>query len=111
MDDKEREPGYSTIVNYVRAIDGDTIEFEIRRTFNIRLRDIDVYEKNTELGKEATCFVDNLLSNAKRILIFVPSNDPIRLMDFNSFERIVGDIIVDNKHLGEILKENGYEKD
>ena len=107
---KDLEPGWLTEAEYVRAVDGDTIEVEVRRRFNVRLRDIDVYEKNTEIGKEATEFVDTILGTIKRILVFIPSNDPIKLMDINSFERLVGDIYVNQKNLKDMLLKKGYNK-
>lgn len=105
------EPGLLIPVNYVRAVDGDTIEVEIRRRFNVRLRDIDVAETNTVQGTKATEFVDTILEFANDILVFIPTNHPEKLMDFNSFERIVGDIWVKDKKLQDLLKDKGYEKD
>lgn len=112
MSNKNRilEPGWTTTAQYVRAIDGDTIQFKIERTFNVRLRDIDVIEKNEEGGLAATEFVDNLMSDAKEILVFIPTNDPTKLIDIVSFERVVGDVYVDNTHLNELLRSSGYEK-
>jgi endonuclease YncB( thermonuclease family) len=107
---KTLEPGLVTQVDYVRAVDGDTIEFEIRRTFKVRLRDIDVYEKNTEKGKEATEYVDTILKNAREILVFIPTNDPHKLMDINSFERVIGEVYVDNKNIANILRMARLEK-
>ena len=105
------EPGILMPVNYVRTIDGDTISFSITRTFNIRFRDIDVYELDTKLGKEAKDYVATLLRFAKDIKVFIPTNNPEKLMDFNSFERIVGDIYIDNVSLKSLLEEKGYNKD
>ena len=106
MDDKkEIEPGYITQVTYLRAVDGDTIEFEIKRIFHIRLRDIDVFEKTTDIGMEATNFVHNILSKSNEILVFVPANDPIKLGDTHSWNRIVGDVIVDGENLSDLLRE------
>jgi endonuclease YncB( thermonuclease family) len=104
------EPGLILPVNYMRAVDGDTIEFEIRRTFKLRLRDIDVYEKDTPEGKEAKDFVGSILEFADDILVFIPTNDPVKLMDINSFERIVGDVYIKDKNLSDILRTKGFEK-
>ena len=102
------EPGLTIPVEYVRAVDGDTIEVEIRRKFKIRLRDINVAEKNTDEGVEATKFVDDKLLAGDDILVFIPTNNPDKLMDFTSFERIVGDIYIDGELLQNLLKEQGY---
>lgn len=104
------EPGYCTKVDVVRVIDGDTIEFEIRRRFHLRLRDIDVPESKTEHGKKATEFVQKRLFDAEDIKIFIPTGDPLKLMDINSFERLVGDVEVDGKNLAELLRKNEYNK-
>lgn len=104
------EPGLLIPVNYSRVIDGDTVEVEIRRKFNVRLRDIDCPEKETEEGIEALDYVDTLMNFADDILVFIPTNSPDKLMDFNSFERIVGDIYIKDKNLSTMLKAKGYEK-
>ena len=102
--------GLTTEVEYVRILDGDTIEFEIRRRFKVRLEGIDVYEKNTEQGEEATDFVDNILLDAEVIKVFIPSNNPIKLMDINSFSRIVGQVYVDDTNLTDLLRAAHYDK-
>ena len=107
------EPGIILAgVNYVKAIDGDTIEFSLTRNFRIRVRDIDCPERSTEKGIEALEFVDDLFCSIfdSEIRIFIPTNNPIKLIDFLSFERIVGDIYLKDNNLAEILKEHGYEK-
>lgn len=108
--EKKLEPGLILPVEYVRTVDGDTIEFEIRRTFKLRLRDIDVYEKNTEKGERAADYVHTMLDVADDIIVFIPTNDPVKLMDMNSFERIVGEVYVKEKSLIDMLKKRGFEK-
>lgn len=102
------EPGLTIPVEYVRAVDGDTIEVEIRRKFKMRLRDINVAEKDTDEGVEATEYVDGVLCDGDTILVFIPTNSPDKLMDITSFERIVGDIYVDNQKLQDLLEAEGY---
>ena len=104
------EPGLMLPVLYTRSVDGDTIEVEIRRKFHVRLRDIDVAEKKTEKGEEATEFVDMVLSFAKDVMVFIPTNSPEKLMDITSFERVVGDIYVNEELLQNLLREKGFEK-
>lgn len=104
------EPGLLIPVNYSRTIDGDTIEVEIRRKFNVRLRDIDCPEKDTKEGIEASEYVETLMGFADNILVFIPTNCPDKLMDFNSFERVVGDIYIKDNNLSTMLKAKGYEK-
>jgi endonuclease YncB( thermonuclease family) len=104
------EPGWITEVDYVRAVDGDTIEVEIRRRFKVRIQDIDIVESNSERGQEATEYVDDKLSKAREIIVKIPTNSPLNLMDVNSFERIVGEIYVNGRKLSTMLKRAGYEK-
>ncbi len=104
------EPGIMMPVQYVRAVDGDTIEVEVRRKFKVRLRDIDVFEKREPKGEEAKDFVELALGFSKDILVFIPTNDPEKLMDITSFERIVGDIYVNEENLSDLLRERGFEK-
>ena len=104
------KPGYCTEVDYVRTIDGDTIEVELRRRFNIRVNNIDVPEKDTAEGFDAACFVEQLFSRANRILIHIDTGDSLKLMDINSFERIVADVEVDGKDLKDLLIAKGYFK-
>jgi len=53
--------------------------------------------------------------NNKDIFLFIPTNNPMKLMDFNSFERLVGEVYLDNINLGEMLLEKRlvirYEKE
>jgi endonuclease YncB( thermonuclease family) len=104
------KPGYCTKVDYVRTVDGDTIEVELKRKFKIRISNINVPEKDTAKGFEASCFVEQLLSKAEKILMHIDTGDTLKLMDINSFDRIVADIEVDGKDLREILIEKGYEE-
>jgi endonuclease YncB( thermonuclease family) len=111
MVNKDLEPGLTTFVDYIRAVDGDTIEFKIERTFKVRVRDIDVVELKEQGGQEAKAFVNNVMQLANEIKIFVPSNDPHKLMDIQSFERIVADVYVDGHSLADMLRTAGYEKE
>lgn len=104
------ESGFSTQVEYVRAVDGDTVEVELRRRFHVRIRDIDAVELKSPTGISAKTFVAMTLMAAKELKIFVPTNDTLKLMDINSFNRIVADLYVDGKSLAEIIREAGYEK-
>ena len=105
------EPGLSTRVDYIRAVDGDTVEFSITRRFKIRLRGIDIYERNTAKGIDAIEYVDTKLLEAEEIIVFIPSNDTVKLMDMNSFERLVGDVYIDGRSLASMLRRKRLEKD
>ena len=74
-----------------RVIDGDTVGVEISRRFNIRIRDLLVAEKDTAKGKAAKDFLAKEIAG-EEVVVFIPSNDPHKLMDINSFNRLVGDV-------------------
>jgi len=105
------EPGLMIPVNYLRTVDGDTVEVEIKRKFKVRLRDIDIVEKKESRGQEATEFVQLVLGYSDNVLVFIPTNNPDKLMDITSFERIVGDIYVSGENLAELLRDKGFEKE
>lgn len=104
------EPGYTTTAKLVRIIDGDTYEFEFIRRCNIRLLDIDVYEKNTAIGQEASDFAHKVLSNANEIIIHMPTNDPLKFLDWNSFERVLANVYVDGQNLEQMLRDKNFDK-
>ena len=117
--ESEPQSGWVSKARVHRVIDGDTIEVEIVRRFAIRLSEpgnnnFDVAEKNTELGKEATQFVWDLLiptGQEKEVTIFIPAGkNDIKLMDINSFNRLIGEVWVDGERLTDILRAKGYEK-
>ena len=109
-DNRILENGWITDVNYVRTIDGDTIVFNVTRTFSVRLRNIDVDELNTEKGQRAKEFIEDIMNHAGNIQIFIPTNDPERLMDFHSFERIIADVYINGRNLKDTLRKKGFEK-
>lgn len=101
------EPGWTTKAKVINIIDGDTIEVEIKRTFNIRLRGIDICEKNTSKGQAAKrALSDEILDDY--VTIFIPTNNPEKLMDINSFERLIGDVYVGDRNIKEFLQD--YKK-
>lgn len=99
------EPGFTTVAKVVDVHDGDTIKVEVTRTFSVRIRDLLVAELNTEKGKQAAEFLRNRLMNSE-ILLFIPSNDPHKLMDINSFSRLIGDIWKDKIDIVDVMEEN-----
>ena len=107
------EPGLIlTNLQLERVLDGDTIELTITRKFKLRVRNLDTFEINTEKGKEAKSFLQSLLAlqNPPNITIFIPSNDPNKLLDFYSFDRVVGDIIANGIDIATEMKKAGFDK-
>lgn len=103
--------GLSTEVEIVNRpkSDADTLRVRITREFNVRLSNTSCPEKDTIAGKDAKAFVDSLVPPGTILTLFIPTGNPINLMDINSFERIVGELWLDDENeLGEYLNYQGY---
>lgn len=100
---------YAYFYGKAKIVDGDTYDLMVDldfRTFElvrIRLHNIDVYEHNTEKGKDATLYAFDLLRNAHSIVLQ-------SYKDEHSFERWVCDIWVDGNSLADLMRIGGYEK-
>lgn len=96
------------------VVDGDTYimlldqGFGDRRLLDVRLRGIDVYEKSTPVGQQATQFVKQLLIEAHEIV--VQSYKTKTGADNRSFARYVCDVWVDGANLADLLRTAGYNK-
>ena len=101
-----------TNLELVRVIDGDTVELSVTRKFKVRIRDVDAFELKEEKGKGAKLFVEGICyaKDPPEITLFIPSNKPEQLLDFHSFNRIVGDLIINGFDVAEELKKAGYDK-
>lgn len=101
-----------------RVIDGDTVAFKadflpdpLKKELSIRVYGVDTpekghrakCEKENQMGQEATKFTFNLLKNAK--------NTKVVLMDWDKYGgRVLGDILIDDKSLRNLLIEKGYAR-
>ena len=117
-----------TPVTVTRIIDGDTLEVEITRRFNVRLvhhtnnqndkgKQFNCPEKNTPKGQEAKKFVEDLLRGyinkrgelvAPEVTMFVPLNKTEQLVDITSFNRVLSEIWVEGQQLTDILLNGNY---
>lgn len=106
------KPGVATEVEIVRWRDADTPIVRFSREFPVRLVDSDKGgqfnspEKNTPEGKEAIKFVEDLTYN--KCVLFIPNKNPVKLTDVLSFDRVLGEIFLDNRKLTTVLIENGF---
>ena len=129
---KEPTPGWTTKAQIERVKDGDTVEVSITRTFALRLihrnKDRLIFkapELNTpegiaareyllELLKEypatVTKNVDDLMlkNRWREVTVFIPTNKSNKLMDMNSFERLLGELWVDGKMVTELMIDAGH---
>jgi endonuclease YncB( thermonuclease family) len=124
MKETAPQPGWTTEAKVVRVIDADTLEVEVVRRFAIRLvhpnpenKHFNSPEKNTPQGEEAKAYAEDFFCINDRfeipnniITAFIPSNQAEKLMDFNSFNRVLGEVWVGDKRFTAILLEEGYGK-
>jgi len=105
--------------NVTRVIDGDTIEVqvdflpkELGNKLKIRVWGVDTPEKGfraqsgreEQLGERASKFTEELIVNAKDI--------KIQVIMWDKFGgRILGDVIIDNKSLRQLLLDNGFARE
>ena len=107
------KPGLTTEVDIVRWIDADTPVVKISREFSVRLLDTDKKgqfnspEKNTPEGQEAKLFAEEY-SKEKKAYIFIPTKNSVKLMDINSFNRILAEMWIDDRKVTDVLIENGH---
>ena len=109
---KPPRPGFCSPINkIVRVIDGDTLEIELTRKFNVRLvheneegKQFNSPELSTPEGKKVKKFVEEIISGRDNTTeypkptytLFIPAGNDINLMDINSFNRILGEIWIDD---------------
>lgn len=103
-------PSYTFDVDSAQVVDADTIRVTVTRTFDIRVKDVDAPEKRTPEGKDAIEFVQNELKDASELTVVIPLNDSHKLMDINSFGRLVGEFWYDGKSLKDSLINSGNVK-
>jgi endonuclease YncB( thermonuclease family) len=93
------ELGISTDAKVIRVLDGDTIEVETVRRFKVRMNNVRKPELKTPEGDKCKAELQAKLPAGTTVRLFVPTHDPLKLMDINSFERIVADVWLDQELL------------
>lgn len=108
--------GWVTDAEIVRWKDADTVVVRVNREFAIRMQEgidirYDAPESSTLEGQQATEYARKEWPSGTIVKVFIPTNKPVELMDFNSFNRIVG-VIWDSfkRNVVSVLKGAGYEK-
>lgn len=102
----------------IRVIDGDTVVFEatflpapLKPQMSLRVLGIDTPEKGhraqceseNQKAQEASKFTKNLIENAKKVQIEIKKHDKYG-------GRLLGDVIIDNRKLSEMLIEKGHAR-
>jgi endonuclease YncB( thermonuclease family) len=86
------ETGLSANAQVVSVHDGDTITVEVRFRVPIRIRDLYAPELKEQTGPAAKEALESLLPVGSSCVVFIPSKNPLLLMDSVSLGRIVGDV-------------------
>lgn len=110
-------PGICVDGKVNRIIDGDTVEVEITRKIKVRLLDNEDYnnkkfgcaEINTYDGVMAQAYLNGLIGG-KTVRVFIPTKENEVLLDFHTFDRILGDIFLDELNVSQALKDAHYAK-
>lgn len=87
-----KEAGLGFHATVVKPHDGDTVTVEIKLQLPIRIRNLWSPELKEEGGQDAKEAVVKLLPPGSPCMVFVPSNNPLLLMDCVTLGRVLGDI-------------------
>lgn len=102
----------------IRVSDGDTVVFEatflpapLKPQMSLRVLGVDTPEKGhraqceseNQKAQEASKFTKNLIENAKKVQIEIKKHDKYG-------GRLLGDVIIDNRKLSEMLIEKGHAR-
>lgn len=102
----------------IRVLDGDTVVFEatflpapLKPQLSLRVLGVDTPEKGhraqceseNQKAQEASKFTKNLIENSKKVQIEIKEHDKYG-------GRVLGDVIIDNRKLSEMLIEKGYAR-
>lgn len=89
--------GVTAQVKVSRVIDGDTIEVEIVRRFNVRLLNYSSPELKTPEGELAKAELAERLKPGDNVHIFIPAFKAERLVDNTTFNRVLAYVYNQNK--------------
>jgi len=110
------KPGLILKVNPKRVIDGDTVAVEVTLKFHVRLRGVYAPELHNDdgSGEISKNRLEDLLNRAeaeeKSVYLYVPSNSPNDLMDSHSFNRVVGDLFIEDINVADLVDlENEFD--
>ena len=116
--------GFTTKVNVVKVIDGDTLDVEITRRIRVRLKDCWCPETRTrdlkekERGLKAKRHLKDILSldtgffswrsKNHEVVLFIPADKEGDIKDIFTFGRVVGNIFVDGEDVSDRMIKDGH---
>lgn len=106
------ETGLSANATVVGVHDGDTVTVEVRFRVPVRVRNLWAPEIKEAGGLESKRALSCLLPVGSNCIVFIPSNNPLLLMDSVSLGRVVGDVInQDGINVAQSMIENHFGTD
>ena len=127
---KEPRPGVCKEVQPVRVKDADTITVGAYVEFDVRLLGpsadpenkgwyFDAPKSSTDEGQEAISRVIELIRNEdwprdpssnrfRKVKIFIPNKDDLKLIDFVNFNRVLAEMWCDHQRVGDVLLKEGH---
>jgi endonuclease YncB( thermonuclease family) len=103
------EAGLGAHAQIVDVHDGDTVTVEVRFRVPVRIRNLWAPELKEKGGKESQEALQQLLPLASPCIVFVPSKNPLLLMDAVSLGRIIGDVYnADGINVAEKMVAEGF---
>ena len=103
------ETGLSAHAQVIDVHDGDTVTVEVRFRVPIRIRDLWAPELSEAGGLESKMALQELLKQNTQCVVFIPSKNPLLLMDSVNLGRIVGDIFNNEDiNVAEYMVEHGF---
>lgn len=103
------ETGLSINAEVVDVHDGDTLTVELKFRVPVRIRDLWAPELREPGGVQSREALKTLLPVGERCIVFVPSKNPLLLMDCVSLGRVVGDIFTtDGVNVSDLMIGAGF---
>lgn len=105
------QPGITLKAKVESVHDGDTATFSVTLKFPVRVIGLDCPELSTRdgSGKESAAYAQHLLKESEEVLLNIPSNNPLSLMDSTTLGRILANVTLkDGRDFKEVMIENGY---
>lgn len=96
--------GITLPVKVARVRDGDTVVVQAAGLqFALRLAGVDCPELDTEKGKRAASYLQDMIAKANRISVWIPLPKVKNLFGGLSFDRVVGHLFLDGIDVSEWL--------
>jgi endonuclease YncB( thermonuclease family) len=102
--------GVTARARVVEITDGDTLSVELSLPISVRIRNCWAAEKNTDAGKAAKEYIQQLLPPGSEVVVNVPTHHVKKVQSIFSFGRVLGNIYrqIDGKSIADIMISAGH---